>query len=84
MAEQFNKIRIDDSSRPARDNKLPKVVIKDHQYNPVKESVIQNPHTSQDNQSKHPNISYSQPEQPQPVSPTGSCSSDSIILHYCR
>ena len=62
------------------DDKLPEVVIRDLQYNPVKES-IRNPHTSQDNRSEHPNISYSQLEQLQPVSSIGS-SSDSRDEKY--
>ena len=66
------------------DNQSLKVVVKDHLYSPVKESIIKNSHISQDSQPKNPNILYSQPKRPQPVSPTGSCSSDSIILHNCE
>ena len=56
------------------DNQSSDAMIKGHQYNPTKESIIQNPRTSQDNRSEH---SSSQPKRLQPVSQPGVCSSDS-------
>ena len=71
------------AAKPTGGNQLPKVVIKDHQYNPVRNLLFKiRAHLKIINLTH--NVSYFQPEQPQPVSPTGSCSSDSIILHYCE